>query len=192
MIYPQIIGITGNKQNGKDTLGNYLIEKHGYIRVAFADAIKDMLKPTFGFTDEQLNGSLKEIIDPFWNVSPRKVLQYVGTELFRDNISNLLPQVESNFWVFIVKKKIFDILKINSQAKIVITDIRYQNELDLINEIIIYLKSGTTIRIERPFIKNDSVLNHSSEINIEKLNVQLTIINNSSIEHLQSCIDSIF
>lgn len=36
-----IIGITGRKFNGKDTLGEYLVEHHGYKRFAFADALKE-------------------------------------------------------------------------------------------------------------------------------------------------------
>lgn len=34
-----IIGISGNKDNGKKTVADYLVEKYGFIKIGFADAI---------------------------------------------------------------------------------------------------------------------------------------------------------
>jgi dephospho-CoA kinase len=49
-----IIGITGKKFSGKDTLGDYFVNNHGYIRLAFADALKNACAEIFGFDFEQL------------------------------------------------------------------------------------------------------------------------------------------
>ena len=191
--YPKIVGITGKKRHGKDTLGNYLVEHYGYIRVAFADAIKDMLRCSFGFSEEQLNGSEKENADPFWKVSPREVLQFVGTELFRDQMSQLIPNVGSDFWVWIVRKKILDILEKNPEAKFVISDVRFPNELEFIQNIGKELKGVTTIRVDRPTFNDSTIgIQHLSETQIENLKVEHVILNDSSIEHLYESLDSIF
>ena len=38
MINLNIIGITGRKRHGKDTLGDYLVSNYGYTKIGFADA----------------------------------------------------------------------------------------------------------------------------------------------------------
>jgi hypothetical protein len=117
----KIVGISGKKFNGKDTLGVYFITKYGFKRIAFADALKDACKAIFNFSNEQLYGNEKEIIDPYWNVTPRKVLEYLGTDLCRNQLGNILPDVGSDLWVKVAKKKIEDTLKQNPNAKFVFT-----------------------------------------------------------------------
>lgn len=186
MNYPQVIGIVGRKQHGKDTTANYMVEKYGYIRIAFADAIKDMLKCSFGFSEEQLNGNLKETIDEFWKIKPRQVLQFVGTELFRDKMGELIPHIETNFWVFIVKKKIHDTLKVNPHAKFVMSDCRFENEVNFIKEM-----GGQMIHVFRPTIENNSESNHSSEKYIDDLPFDFKIINDGSLDNLHLQVDLI-
>ena len=53
-----IIGIVGKKGSGKDTAGEYLIEKYGYVRFAFADKVKEVASALFNFSDEQSMHSL--------------------------------------------------------------------------------------------------------------------------------------
>jgi len=175
---PKVIGITGRKSNGKDTVGNFLVDNYGYKRLAFADALKSACKEIFGFNDEQLYGNLKETDDEQWKVSPRLVLQYVGTDLFREQISNIMPHIEKNIWVNVVKVKILKEWKNNPNQKFVITDVRFPNEIDLINEL-----SGLTIRVRRDSC-NNTVDSHQSEILIERLPVLYEILNNSTLEEL--------
>jgi len=52
-----IDGIGGRRKSGKDTIGAYLVEHHGYTRVAFGDRIKQITKAVFAYPDEQLIGS---------------------------------------------------------------------------------------------------------------------------------------
>ena len=37
----------------------------------------------FGFTEDQVFGDAKDVIDPVWGVTPRLVLQVLGTELMQ-------------------------------------------------------------------------------------------------------------
>jgi hypothetical protein len=180
----QLIGITGKKQNGKDTLGNYLVEKHNYIKYAFADSLKKGCAEFFNFNDDQLNGNKKEEIDEFWNITPRKILQFVGTDLFRNQIDNILPSIGENFWIKWVEKKIFDSIKLNPKNKFVITDVRFKNELDFIKN-----NNGIIIRVTRDIINNND--EHISEQHIDFFDVDYDIKNNDDKFKLYNTIDTI-
>ena len=114
-----LIGICGRKRHGKDTLGDYLVDNYGYTKIGFADALKEACRCIFGFNDDQLYGDLKEVDDEFWGASPRKVLQYIGTDLFRLKIAEILPQVNDEIWIKVVENKILQ----NPDKKYVITDV---------------------------------------------------------------------
>jgi hypothetical protein len=157
----KIIGITGKKYSGKDTLGSYFVEKHNYVQIAYADALKDAVKCIFDFDDEQLYGSKKEEIDEFWKITPRQVLQFVGTDLFRNNMKNLIPHIDNNIWIYVVKRKILNIMKKNPDVCFVITDARFQNEINMVKEL-----GGIVIKVTRDNINNND--SHESESLIQK------------------------
>ena len=48
----KVIAISGWKQNGKDTLADYLISKHEATRVSFADPLKDLAAAEYGVARE--------------------------------------------------------------------------------------------------------------------------------------------
>jgi len=169
----RIVGITGRKFNGKDTLGKYFINL-GYEKLAFADALKEACRCIFGFNDEQLYGEKKEEEDEFWKVTPRTVLQFVGTELLRNQLSTIMPELGHDIWVEVIKKKILD----NPDKRFVITDVRFPNECELIKKL-----GGTLIRVTRKSA-NTKIDVHESELEIEKLNVDININNDESIDQL--------
>jgi dephospho-CoA kinase len=174
----QIIGITGKKNSGKDTIGNYLVEKYGYKRLAFADPLKEACRSIFSFTDAQLYHDKKEEIDEYWNESPRKIFQIIGTDLLRNKFMK-------NIWIAALKKKIMDEFKKNPNQKIVITDIRFENENNLIKEL-----NGIIIRVNR-YTSNINVDLHESEQMIDNLVVDYEINNNSTKEILFDCVEKL-
>ena len=185
---PLIIGITGKKFNGKDTLGKYL-SKYGYKRLAFADPLKDVLRDVFHFNDEQLYGEDKEKIDPYWKVSPRTIMQFVGTDLFRHQMKKILPDVGNNIWIEVIKRQILEIWKTNPDQKIVLTDLRFPNEIALIKEF-----GGIIIRVKRNIDKNDNdfVVVHESETYIDTLNVDYDFDNNGTKDDLFTKFDDLY
>src|SRR5437868_1800318 len=94
-----LIGIVGRKGVGKDTAADFICREYGFMKMAFAGPLKEICRILFGFNDEQLNGELKEIIDEGWGVSPRRALQFIGTDLFRKHIGGLLNINGEDFWV---------------------------------------------------------------------------------------------
>lgn len=178
-----LIGLLGQKRSGKDTSADYYVLKKGFIKRAFADPLKEMIKPMFQFSHDQLYGEFKEKVDERWNVSPRQVLQFVGTDLVRKNIHNLLPEVGNNFWV-----KNFSLWyeKHNNKWKnVVVSDVRFQNEADKIKEL-----GGIIIKIERPDLKSTD--SHESESGIDAVEgVDFIVKNDGGLEDLYCKLDEI-
>jgi hypothetical protein len=185
---PIIVGITGKKFNGKDTLGNHLVSKYNYVRIAFADPLKEVIKTVFNFNDEQLYGESKEIIDEYWKVAPRTVMQYVGTDMFRNQIGKILPDIGTNIWIEVIKRKILDIWKTNPNQRIVLTDLRFPNEINLIKEL-----NGIIIRVKRNIEKSEDefVVIHESETYIDMFKVDYDFENNQSRDKLYEQFDKI-
>lgn len=174
---PQIVGITGRKFNGKDTLGNYLVNNFSYKKLSYADPIKDISRILFGFNDEQLYGNLKETIDDNWNTTPRNIMQFLGTEIFRKQMHQVIPDIGEDFWIKCLEVKMTNILKENPNQKFVICDVRFPNELESIKKL-----GGIVIRVKRELSTNNDL--HESEKYIDTLDVDFEMINNTTIEQL--------
>ena len=175
-----IVGITGKKYSGKDTIGN-ILKKYGYVQLAFASSLKEACKAIFHFEDDQIHGENKDVIDEYWQTTPRSILQYVGTELFRDRLAILIPFIQKDIWVKSVEKQIIEMRKNNPDVKIVITDVRFQNECELISKY-----GGDMIRVNRQMLNNSD--SHSSENQLNELTVNIEISNDGDIEELDRVI----
>ena len=184
MSLPNIIGICGKKFHGKDTIANYLVDKHGYKRIAFADPIKDICKSVFGLNHEQLHGNLKEETDSYWKTTPRKLMQFIGTDLFRNNTANIMPHIGDSVWIHVLVKKISDEISKDPTSKFVITDVRFENELECINKL-----NGLKIKVVRNNINN--IDTHDSESHIDKLIVDYIIHNDDTIDKLNYKIEKL-
>jgi hypothetical protein len=171
----RLIGISGRKESGKDTLGEYLITQYGYKRYAYADALKNVCKELFGFNDEQLNGSQKEVNDEYWKVTPRHTFQFMG-DVLRDNANTIFPGIDDKLLVEVMKRKILSEWEKDPNTLIVVTDVRFLNELNLIKEL-----NGTLIKINRNTNQFDT---HKSETNVDTLVVDHIVDNNGTKEEL--------
>lgn len=132
-----IIGICGLIGSGKDTIAQYLVDSRGYNRVSFASALKDATAVLFGWDREILEGATaearheREKPDPFWSErlgrewSPRIALQYLGTDLFRNNL-------DESVWVYAAERRI---LNLGPRANVVISDVRFPNEIKMIRKM---------------------------------------------------------
>ena len=182
-----IIGITGRKRSGKDTIGNYLVKKYNFKRIAFADSLKQFCKLMFGLSDDQVhNDILKEQTDTYWNYSPREILQIVGTELLRDSLSTSLQNISKNIWINSVEIQIMNNIK-NGHDKCIITDVRFPNELDFIRN-----NNGRIWKVIRPSIMNENqkYSYHASEVSIDQFVSDHIFINDGTIQDLLYKLDN--
>jgi chaperonin cofactor prefoldin len=172
-----LIGITGFKRSGKDTAGEYFINK-GYIKYAFAGPLKKACKEIFMFSDEQTEGDDKEKHDNIWNISAIQLFQRFGTEIFRERLSDFYPEMENikeNFWTYRFKIWYQEQLEKNKDVLIVVTDVRFDNEVDIIKEL-----GGIIIKVERNQVTN--LDEHKSETSIGKIKHDYLVKNDSDIE----------
>lgn len=179
-----LIGLTGRQRSGKDTIGKHLINDHGFIRVAFADILKEACKIIFGFSDEQVYGDdLKEVEDEYWKHTPREILQRVGSELFRDKLSEVCENISTDVWIRAVERKILNLIK-KGHTKFVITDVRYQNELDFVKAC-----NGISWKVTRPSLVNHGSADHQSEKSVDKFYCDCHFTNDSTIESLYETLE---
>lgn len=139
----KVIGIGGLKKSGKNAVADILVRDHGYVLFAWADTLKGACRLVFGFTEEQVNGDLKEIVDAFWGLTPREVMQKVGTEGFR--------AIWEDIWVRALLRRIAGV------PRVVITDCRFPNELAAVRAL-----GGRVWLVDRKGLQLD-VDGHSSE-----------------------------
>jgi len=174
----KVIAICGENRSGKDVLANYIAHKYGYTRLAFAQPLKNIVKIIFDFNDIQVgiddincNGTEKDTIDARWGISPRHALQFFGTEIFQNNIQQLIPNINKDFFANTLMNKI------KENNTYVISDIRFLHEYEK-------LKSHdlTIIRVIRPndFSNTD---NHVSEQEFKKIPFDIEIVNDSTIDN---------
>lgn len=136
-----IIGVMGAKGSGKSELSKHLTSKHGFIRIRFADALKDMLK-NLGLTEAQVDGDQKEEPLPFLcGKTPRWAMQSLGTEWGR----NLIGQ---DIWVHATQQKILSLSMGRKSRVIIIDDMRFPNEVAMIREM-----GGMVWRVRRPEVE---------------------------------------
>ncbi|AYV82122.1 MAG: deoxynucleoside monophosphate kinase [Homavirus sp.] len=180
-----IIGLLGKKRVGKDTVADYLVNNHNFRKETMATPLKDACGVIFGFNNDQLYGDLKETDDSVWNISPRKILQYLGTDIFRKDIAKIIPDIGDKFWIKCMENRINTIQKKNPKMNIVISDIRFDNEVDMVHKL-----NGIVIKIDRPSISNTD--QHESEANIDLIkSYDLIITNDKDYTHLYDEVDSI-
>ena len=188
-----LIGFLGKKGAGKDTAANYLLTTEDRARrYAFADPLKNVCKILFNFTEEQLYGSLKDVVDPRWSIKPRDAFQFIGTEIFREKINELVPGIGNDFWVKNLENRLLLSYK-NGERHFVISDVRFPNEVALIHKY-----KGTVIKIHRELLnaqkksKPDKNELHLSETNIDKIqNHDVDLLNNKTLEELYTNIDKL-
>lgn len=179
-----IVGLGHQAQVGKDTAARILVEKYGFTRLAFADALKAVaydINPLI--TGASLSGEgrarplrLRNLVDEVgWerakhvNSEVRRFLQALGLAA-RDNIH---PDV----WVDAV------LAKIDPSRDYVVTDVRFENEFKALDDM-----AGVLIKITR---KNRLGLSpvladHPSETQLADAPWHHVIANDFDFEFLES------
>lgn len=158
-----LIGLVGFINCGKGTVGDILERDYGYTSFSFADAVKDSVANIFVWPrgllegDTEVSREFREKEDPWWSeklgyrVTPRLMLQKMGTEACRQNIAD-------NIWIAALEKRI------NGYEDVVIKDVRFPNEIDFIRSaggIIVRVKRG-----EEPYWYYDAMSTNTIGINV--------------------------
>lgn len=194
IVKPKLIGICGHAGAGKDTVGQYLVStRDNTYKLAFADPLKTAAAEMFGIPLlEFYDPDYKEVPNDFWGVSPRQIAQFFGTEMVRENLGRLLPDVAENFWITRMIHKLTGQgaqVEYDEDDVVVITDVRFQNEYDWIIS-----QGGVIIHLTREQADGTvGIHGHASEAGIDFTEPDRTysITNNSTPEVLYEEVDSI-
>jgi hypothetical protein len=172
-----LIGLGGFAQSGKDTAAQVLVDA-GWTRVAFADTLRDMLyalNPAIHLPVTWKYDELHSMVDAQgWDSAKmefpmiRDLLQRLGTEAGRDIL-------DPDIWVHKGEEKIEHAADL--ETPVVITDMRFQNELRMIRR-----RGGKLVWVERPGI--GPVNSHASEHSITKEDCDVVLWNGGTIEDL--------
>ena len=179
----KIIAICGPKRCGKDVLANHIVNKYGYTRLSFAEPLKEIVKLLFNFSDTQVglidsDNDEKDTIDERWKISPRKALQFIGTEVLQNKIQELLPNIKRDYFANIL------LSKIDNEKTYVISDMRFIHEYEKIKHLDIQV-----IKVTRPSIISNE--EHLSELEYLNIPFDKEIVNDSTIENYISLFDNL-
>lgn len=183
----QVIGLTGLKESGKDTVFQLIQEFLPHAkRYAFADRLKDcmyILNPYVRIDHNYHHyfQRLQDLVDNVgWDVAKkqadvRTLLQVFGTEVVRDNI-------EDGLWARLVCEQITADHNTRAAKKLaVVTDVRFNNEAAQLRNRL----DAHVWQITRPGKKGDG---HRSEKGIDAHLVEMTLGNNSDLENLRTVV----
>lgn len=166
-----LIGLSGYAQSGKDSVAEVLVKDFGFIRIAFADKIKEFvyeMNPYFGY-------HLKDAVDNTgWDQAKqapevREFLQNVGV-----GARNIFGE---DFWV----KQALTGMVDHRRYDYVITDVRFPNEMEAI-----WALNGKIWRVERPGV--GPVNDHISEQASKGIKEDCYISNSGTLEALRGTV----
>jgi len=200
-----IIAICGAKRSGKDVLAKHLVATRGFKKLSFAEPLKKVVKELFNFNDIQVGideenavGDEKEIIDERWGISPRKALQFFGTEIMQHAIDELIPNTNRGFLADILISRI----SCDSCDSYVISDLRFLHEYNKLKSSVKVgkIRSLIIVKISRPAVNISEVAGgvggaggvrdaHISENEFIDIPCDVEIINDGSISDLKDLFD---
>lgn len=164
------IAFFGKKTSGKDTAANifkkYIRPPDRVVRVGFADALKEeicvALKITLPYLEEHKSHF-------------RLILQGYGNDYKRQLIHR-------DYWVNKWLEKVHDLQTFKTITYVLVTDLRYQNEYDILKEL-----SAIFIKITRPSLDNIND-QHISETEQSNFKCDYEFINDKTIIDLENTI----
>jgi hypothetical protein len=166
-----LIALTGLAGSGKSTVADYLIDQHDFVRMKFAQGLKDMLR-AIGLTDAHIEGHLKETPCPLLcGKTPREAMLTLGTEWGRDLIG-------PDFWCNILAQRVKD----STHPYIVVDDCRFPNEARTIRQL-----GGQVWKVVRDV---PTMINHPSETEQANLVADWICFNNGTLFDLYNVLDA--
>ena len=134
-----LIGLMGAAGAGKDTAADFLLEQVPAIKRAYAKPLYDMLNAffsDFGIIPKWHDRAWKEAAHPKLGLSPRHMLQQLGTEWGRG--------LRSDFWLLPMQRALG--LANTFGRGIVIPDVRFDDEAEFILD-----RGGFLLYIDSPW-----------------------------------------
>lgn len=158
-----LVGIAGPKRSGKNTLAAGLCAATGLKEVSFAGPLRTFVADILGITLDELEQRKEQPVDWLDGVTPRAMMQTVGTEWGRST-------VHRDLWL----RSLFARLPSGGG---VISDVRFPNEAQAILD-----RGGVVLRLSREGTGTGDA--HASEVPLPDSLVSHEIKNDGTPEDL--------
>ncbi|MFI7678543.1 hypothetical protein [Actinophytocola sp. NPDC049390] len=178
----KIVGLTGKKRSGKDTAATALVEQRGFVRVGFADAVKDLAL--------RVNPQILNAPGPYGRLS--WAVKHYGWEMtkntpevrrFLQELGIGVRDIEDDFWLSAWTRAL---VRKHPQAQhVVVPDVRFANEAEALRSDFWVRGDALLIRIERPDLADDGD-RHVSETEMDRIEPDLTIVNDGTAADLRA------
>ena len=174
-----LVIFVGKIGSGKTAAAN-ILKKYSFEEETFAEPIKQFLL-SIGFEYEDVYGSQEEKlkVNKFWNVSGREFMQKFATDIMRNQLHSVMPQLDlggSTVWVRAMEKKIQE----NPSKNIVIGDGRFLDEINLVKKY-----GGIVIKIVRSNFDDKFKSKHESESYFDSIVPDYVINNDGTFRDLE-------
>lgn len=179
-----LVGITGLAGSGKSTAAQYFVDKHGFKRMSFADAVRDRVSRMlvdscfFGTLCQHKYydhaGILDLLRDPEFKKPYRGLMQWMGEfERLHDPMH----------WVRILQNRIHS--PAGRGERIVVDDVRHANEAEMIRQ-----EGGVIVRLTRrgAGLEGEQA-QHPSEASVNGLRTDYEVLNNGGLHDLHTFVD---
>lgn len=141
---PMILGLTGKPGAGKDLVAKFLVDRGDWVRVAFADKIREMslsIDPCVcsvvewpdvpGFSPISRMNRLSEVVVAMgWG----KAKAVPEVRRFLQNLGVTMRAVDEDFWVDLVDQTIVAAVS-EWDKNVVVTDVRFPNEVNYLRSV---------------------------------------------------------
>lgn len=168
-----LIALTGYAGSGKDTIADHLVESHGYVKLAFADPLRELA---------MLNPQYAEIIDEHGGYEAAKRAHgYIRNYLIQ--LGEGIRSVDRFFFAKALSSKVLhEVRASGGRPKIVVTDLRRDQEVEALEEL------GFSIAV----VHRPGVISEPGEsLGIELDDEWLRIHNNGDVWHLHEQVDKL-
>lgn len=177
-----LIGVGGYLTAGKDVLADHLAAEHGFTKIGMSDPLNKALYTLnpiiqvrkFYFERYQVIHDKLGYTEAKTIPEVRRLLQALGTDVGR-------KQLNDDLWKNVAEKNIHELM---AQGKsVVITGMRYRNELTMIRE-----NGGTLVWVDRPGVEAPENA-HDSERGLAPKDFEEILHNGGTIADFHAVID---
>lgn len=171
-----LVGITGLARSGKDTVGQYLVMRRGYHRMAFADPLKEAMAALFGVPLEEFHSdALKDETSIYWKLTRREMLQQ-GADALRIKFGDDL----------FTKRWFEAYLNLADYEDVVVTDVRSDQEAQTIRDL-----GGKVIQVTRKGAGLAGAAGqHRTERGVSPELIDVVIENNLTVAELWASVEA--
>lgn len=127
----QVIGLTGDRESGKDTIADLLVETWGYEKLELAGLAKEILCKKTGLKIEELND--------------RKTKEFYRPQIIE--IAEKLKEIDINFHCKAVKTEILELVELG-KTNFVVVGVRFPYEAT-------FFRQYADVRFQSIYIESD-------------------------------------